>query len=130
MSETVKPNPLSVEPVGKLILKFAVPSTIALIINALYNIVDQIFIGNIVGYLGNAATNIIFPLTVFSIAIPSLLGEGCAAYFSLQLGKGNREKGSRGICNTLLLITVISISILTLCELFMTQLCKLFGASS
>lgn len=130
MSETVKPNPLGVEPVGKLILKFAVPSTIALIINALYNIVDQIFIGNIVGYLGNAATNIIFPLTVFSIAIPSLLGEGCAAYFSLQLGKGNREKGSRGICNTLLLITVISISILTLCELFMTQLCKLFGASS
>ena len=72
MSETVKPNPLGVEPVGKLILKFAVPSTIALIINALYNIVDQIFIGNIVGYLGNAATNIIFPLTVFSIAIPSL----------------------------------------------------------
>ena len=128
--ETQMQNPMGFEPIGKLMIRFAIPATIALIINALYNIVDQIFIGNMVGYLGNAATNIIFPLTVFAIAVPSLLGEGCAAFFSLQMGKGEQEKGSRGICNTLKLIISFSVALMVLSEIFMPQLCKLFGATT
>lgn len=61
-------SPFATEPVGRLILKFAVPSVIALLVNSLYNIVDQIFIGWGVGYLGNGATNVVFPITI--IALP------------------------------------------------------------
>lgn len=70
------------EPVGKLILKFAVPSITALLVSSLYNIVDQIFIGHGVGYLGNAATNVVYPITIIAQAIALLIGDGCAAHLS------------------------------------------------
>ena len=73
-------SPFATEPVGRLIVKFAVPSVIALLVNSLYNIVDQIFIGNGVGYLGNGATNIVFPITIIALALAMMIGNGGAAY--------------------------------------------------
>lgn len=73
-------NPLSYEPIGKLLTTYAVPSIISLIINSLYNMVDQIFIGQGVGFLGNGATNIIAPISTIAIAIATLFGDGLAAF--------------------------------------------------
>ena len=81
-------NPLGYERVGKLLARYAIPSIISLIINSLYNMVDQIFIGQGVGFLGNGATNIIAPIATIAIAVSTLFGDGVAAYFSLHLGKG------------------------------------------
>ena len=74
---------LGTEKIGKLIARFAIPSVISLLVNSLYNIVDQIFIGQKVGYLGNAATNVAFPIVTLSMAIALLLGDGCAAHLLL-----------------------------------------------
>ena len=74
------------ERIGKLIVKFAIPCVISLVVNALYNIVDRIFIGWGVGYLGNGATNIVFPITIIALALAVLIGDGGAAFLSLKLG--------------------------------------------
>ena len=83
MENGMETNLLGTAPIGKLMMKYAVPSVISLLVNALYNIVDQIFIGQGVGYLGNAATNVIFPLTVIVLALSVLVGDGAAGYLSL-----------------------------------------------
>jgi Na+-driven multidrug efflux pump len=85
-------NPLGTEKVGKLILKFAIPAIISFLVNSLYNIVDQIFIGQGVGMYGNAATNVAFPITITSTAIALLLGIGSASNFNLKLGEGHKEQ--------------------------------------
>ena len=72
-------NPLGYEPVGKLLRTFAVPSIISMVVSTLYNIVDQIFIGRGVGYLGNGATNVILPLTVIALALGLMIGDGTTA---------------------------------------------------
>lgn len=79
---------LGTEKISKLIMAFSIPCIISMLINSIYNIVDQIFIGQGVRYLGNAATNIIFPLVIMCNAIASILGNGCAAELSLKLGEG------------------------------------------
>lgn len=71
-------SPFASEPIGRLIVKFAVPSVIALLVNSLYNIVDQIFIDWGVGYLGNGATNIVFPITIIALALSMMIGNGGA----------------------------------------------------
>ena len=78
-------------PVTSLMIKFAVPSIIAMLVGALYNIVDQLFIGNAVGPLGNAATNIAFPLTTSCLSLALLAGIGGASCFNLSMGRGERE---------------------------------------
>ena len=80
-------SPLATEPIGRLIAKFAIPSVIALLVNSLYNIVDQIFIGWGVGYLGNGATNVVFPITIIALALSMMIGNGGAAYLSLNWGR-------------------------------------------
>ncbi len=98
MDTTVtKTNPLGTERIGKLVLTFAVPSIISMVVNALYNIVDQIFIGQGVGYLGNGATNVVMPMTVIAIALSLLIGDGAAAYLSLKLGQGDEKSAARGV---------------------------------
>ena len=87
-------NPLGSAPVGGLIAKFAIPAIISMLVNALYNIVDQIFIGQGVGMLGNAATNIAFPVTTVSTAAALLLGIGSASNYNLEMGAGNEKKAS------------------------------------
>lgn len=98
--ESKRKNTLGTEAVNILLRKFAVPSIIAMLVSALYNIVDQFFIGRSVGELGNAATNITFPLTTSCIAIALLLGIGASAAFNLTLGKGDKEKALNYIGNS------------------------------
>lgn len=84
-----KASPFAAEPVGRLIARFAIPCVISLVVNSLYNIVDQIFIGWGVGYLGNGATNVVFPITIIALAFAVLIGDGGAAFMSLKLGEGD-----------------------------------------
>ena len=92
MKETVVKNPLGAEPIDSLLKKFAVPSIIAMLVSALYNIVDQFFIGRSVGELGNAATNIAFPLSISCIAIALMFGIGGASAFNLAMGRREKKK--------------------------------------
>ncbi len=94
---------LGKEKVGKLLIKFAVPCILSLIISCLYNIVDQIFVGNSkVGYLGNAATGVIFPITVVGWGLSLFFGDGAAAWLSVSLGEGKGEKIHRAVGNAVL----------------------------
>ena len=85
-------NPLGTAPVGALLRKFAIPSIVAMLVGALYNIVDQIFIGNSIGELGNAATNVAFPLSTSCTALALLFGVGAASAFNLSMGRGEKVK--------------------------------------
>ena len=80
-------NILGKEKIGKLIKKFSIPCIISMLVNSLYNIVDQIFIGQGVGYLGNGATNVVFPLVMIGLAFSLMFGDGASAYLSLKLGE-------------------------------------------
>lgn len=102
-------SPFATEPIGRLIVKFAVPSVIALLVNSLYNIVDQIFIGWGVGYLGNGATNVVFPITIIALALSMMIGNGGAAYLSLKLGEGEVAAAKKGVGNATTLVTIVSI---------------------
>ena len=93
------PNPLGYEKLPKLLRSYAVPSVISMLVGALYNIVDQIFIGQGVGYLGNAATNVAFPLTTICFSIMLLISIGTASRFSLELGAGRRESAAETVGN-------------------------------
>lgn len=122
-------NPLGTRPVPQMLLSLAVPAVIANLVNAVYNIVDQIFIGNKIGYLGNAATNVAFPLTTICMAIGLMVGLGSAAGFNLNLGKKEPEKakGIAGTAFTSLLLCGIVICILV--RLFLQPLMVTFGAT-
>ncbi len=122
-------NPLGCERVGRLLARYAVPSIISLIINSLYNMVDQIFIGQGVGFLGNGATNIIAPIATMAIAVSTLFGDGLAAYFSLHLGQGKPEKAAKGVGNSLVFSGVVSILFTVLAFGFLQPLCLVFGAT-
>lgn len=130
MSETqTAVNPLGTERVGKLLKSYAIPGIISMLINSLYNMVDQIFIGQGVGMLGNGATNIIAPISTVAIALSSLFGDGLATYFSLHLGKGEPEKASKAVGNSVISDTAVSIVLTALVLIFLKPLCKIFGAT-
>ena len=128
--EAEEVNPLRVEKEGKLLVSFAVPCVISMLVTSLYNIVVQIFIGQGVGMLGNAATNIAFPLSIACTAISLLLGIGAASNFSLHLGAGNEKTSVQyagtGLC--LMAISGVALSVATL--LFLTPMLKFFGATT
>ena len=126
---TTATNPLGYERIGKLLRSYAIPSIISLIINSLYNMVDQIFIGQGVGFLGNGATNIIAPITMIAIAIGSLFGDGLAAFFSLHLGKNEPEKSAKGLGSAIVVSAVISILLTIVSFILLRPLCNLFGAT-
>ena len=84
-------NILGTEKIGKLLMTFAVPGIISMVVNSIYNIVDQIFIGRGVGYMGNGATNVIFPMSVLALAFAMMIGNGAGAYMSLMLGRKQEE---------------------------------------
>ena len=126
--ELTKENPLGTEPVGKLMLRFAVPSIIAMLVGALYNIVDQLFIGQAIGPDGNAATNIAFPFTTSCISLALMFGIGGASCFNLARGRGEKEKAPFFIGNSLVMLAVSGILLLAVTELFLTPLLMLFGS--
>ena len=122
-------NPLACAPIGRLMMKYAIPSVISLVVNALYNIVDQIFIGWGVGTIGNSATNVIFPLTLVITSLSLLLGDGGAAYLSLELGRGNKKNAEKGINNTLIWLIIVGIIMFIVCAVFLQPLTGLLGAT-
>lgn len=124
-----KGTPLETEKISKLIVMFSVPSIISMVVNALYNIVDQIFIGQGVGYLANGATNVVMPMTVIVLAFALLVGDGAAAYLSLKLGEGNGEAAAKGIGNALSATILIGIALCIIFNIFLEPLCILFGAT-
>ena len=121
---------LGKEKVSKLLLKFSIPCILSLLISSLYNIVDQIFIGNSeLGYLGNAATSIVFPITIISVAFAWAIGDGSAAFLSLCQGRKDTKNSHLAIGNGILINFIISILFVILGFLFMDKLLFLFGAS-
>ena len=128
-SKETEKNPLASAPIGSLMMKYAIPSVVALVVNALYNIVDQIFIGWGVGTLGNSATNVVFPLNMVVMALALLLGDGGAAYLSLELGRGNKKKAEKGVNNTFSWLIIVGIIFCIICVIFLKPLTALFGAT-
>ena len=122
-------NILGTEKIGKLIKKFSIPCIISLLVNSLYNIVDQIFIGWGVGYLGNGATNVVFPLTMVCLAFSLMFGDGASAYLSLKLGEKKKEEASKGVANGILLSIIVAVLICMVTLIFLPQLLNIFGCT-
>lgn len=120
-------NPLATEPISKLMRRFAIPAIISLLVGALYNIVDQIYIGHGIGVIGIAATNIAFPLTIVCTAISLLFGVGCAANFNLSLGSGKTERAARILGTTLTLLVLVGAAYAVFANVFMEVMLNLFG---
>ena len=128
MEQKKTQNPLGTAPVSKLMVKFAVPSIIAMLVGALYNIVDQFFIGQKVGTLGNAATNIAFPLSTSCIALALLFGIGGASCFNLALGRGEKDKAIHFVGNALVMLAVSGTFLCLITQAFLTPMLIAFGA--
>lgn len=129
MNETKTINPLGTEKLPKLLRSYAIPSIVAMLVSSLYNIVDQIFIGQGVGYLGNAATNVAYPLTTICLAIALLIGVGSAARFSLALGAEQKEKAELAVGNAISMMFLFGLLYVILIQLFLYPLLRLFGAT-
>ena len=124
-----KENILGTEKISSLIRKFSIPCIISMVVNALYNIVDQIFIGRGVGYLGNGATNVVFPLTIIGLAISLMCGDGTSAYLSLKLGEKKKEEAAKGVANGIILACILSVLFCAITLIFLPQLLNLFGCT-
>lgn len=129
MEETLTNNFLEKEPLGKLMRKYAVPCVISLLVAALYNIVDQIFIANAsyLGSYGNAANTVVFPLTVVALAIAVMIGDGCCAFVSISLGSNKTEDAHRSVGNAVLLCIAVSILVTAVYLIFMDPILTMFG---
>lgn len=120
---------LETEPVGKLMGRYAVPCIISLLVAALYNIVDQIFIANAsyLGSCGNAANTVVFPLTVVALAVAVLIGDGCCAYVSISLGAGARDNACRSIGNAVVLSVAAGFALTAVYLVFQEPILTMFG---
>ena len=126
---SINENPLGYEKISKLLKGFAFPSITATLVSSLYNIVDQIFIGQGVGYLGNAATNVSYPLSTICLAIALLIGIGSSSRFSICLGRKDTKQAGKIVGNGILLMTFMGILYLILGEMFLTPLLNIFGST-
>ena len=115
--------------INKLLISFAIPCVISMLINSVYNIVDQIFIGKGVGTLGNAATNVIFPLVILANAIAGLIGNGAAANLSLKLGEKKESEARASIGSSITLTFIISILFAVIAYIFLPKLVYMFGCT-
>lgn len=122
-------NPLSSTPVNLLLARFAVPSIIAMMVSSLYNIVDQFFIGRSVGILGNAATNVAFPLTITCTAVSLMCGIGGAANFNLSMGRDEKEEAEKYAGNAVFMLFAIGVLLCLTVRLFLRPMMILFGAT-
>lgn len=123
-------NTLGTDTIGRLLLRFSVPTALTLMVNTLYNIVDQIFIGHAVGINGIAATNVTFPIGIIAAALALLIGDGCAANISLHLGRGEQKEADETFANALLLLLLAGVGLPLLGWCFLHPLVRFFGASS
>ena len=116
--------------IGSLIKRFSIPCVISMVVAALYNIVDQIFIGwSSAGAYGNAATNIVYPFTVFALGIALLIGDGAAAGFSIALGMGDKKQADKNVGNGLMILIITAIVLCAIGFIFSTQILGLFGGN-
>ncbi len=122
-------NILGKEKISTLIKKFSIPCIISLLVNSLYNIVDQIFIGQGVGYLGNGATNVVFPLVMIGLAFSLMFGDGASAYLSLKLGEKKKDEAKIGIGNGIALCVIVSILFCAVTLIFLPVFLKIFGCT-
>lgn len=122
---------LAAENLGKLMKKYAVPCIISLLVGALYNIVDQIFIANAdyLGSFGNAANTVVFPLTVIALAIAVMIGNGCCAFVSLSLGKSKADDAKRSVGNSILLTVAAGIVLTAVYLIFSNGIIRMFGGT-
>ena len=122
---------LGMAPVGRLMRQYAIPCIISLLVGALYNIVDQIFIANAsyLGSYGNAANTVVFPLTVVALAIAVMVGDGCCAFVSICLGRGEREKASKSVGNAVVLCIAASLLLTAVYLLFADGIIAMFGGT-
>ena len=130
MNET-NPSYLATEKVGRLMARYAIPCIISLLVGALYNIVDQIFIANAdyLGSYGNAANTVVFPLTVIALAIAVMIGDGCCAFVSLSLGKNKAEDATRSMGSAVVLSVVSGLVLTAVYLLFSDQIIAMFGGT-
>ena len=122
-------NILGTMPIKKLLIKFSVPAIIAMLVNSLYNIVDQIFIGHKIGYIGNTATTVSFPIMTISLAIGLLFSSGASAYSSIKLGEKKPDIAENTIGNMLSILVITSIIFSGFCLLFLEDVLIFFGAT-
>lgn len=129
--ENVSNNYLGEERVGRLMRKYAVPCIISLLVGALYNIVDQIFIANAdyLGSYGNAANTVVFPLTVIALAIAVMIGDGCCAFVSLSLGMDQPENAKKSVGNSVVMVVAGSVVLSALYLIFSNQIIAMFGGT-
>ncbi len=122
---------LGTERIGKLMRRYAVPCIISLLVGALYNIVDQIFIANAsyLGSYGNAANTVVFPLTVVALAIAVMIGDGCCAFVSMALGRGEADRAKRSVGNAVVLSVGSGVVLTAVYLLFMDSLIAMFGGT-
>jgi putative MATE family efflux protein len=123
-------NPLGYKPVGHLLMQFALPAIVAMLVNSIYNIVDQIFIGQGVGYLGNAATTIAFPIVTIILAISTLLGAGGSAFAAIKLGERNEEVADKTLGTVFLVTLAASVIVMAVGFPLMTPMLRIFGATA
>lgn len=126
-TEIVK-NPLGEERINKLLRSFAIPSIISMLVGSLYNIVDQFFIGQTVGELGNAATNIAFPLSTSCTAIALLFGIGGSSAFNIALGSGDKKRATRYMGNAAAMLFVLGLILCVITQLFLEPMLRFFGS--
>lgn len=131
MNESQSNSFLAEQPVGALMRKFSLPCILSLLVGALYNIVDQLFIANAsyLGSYGNAANSVVFPLTVIALAIATMIGDGCCAYVSIRLGAGEPEKAHRSVGNAIVLTLIVSVVLMAVYLIFMDPILTAFGAT-
>lgn len=122
---------LGTERIGKLMTQYAVPCIISLLVGALYNIVDQLFIANAsyLGSYGNAANTVVFPLTVVALAIAVMIGDGCCAFVSICLGKGDTASAKKSVGNAVIFSVVSSLILTVIYLVFQDQIIAMFGGT-
>lgn len=129
MEETNANSFLGTEKIGKLMRKYAIPCIISLLVAALYNVVDQVFIANAtyLGSYGNAANTVVFPMTVVAVALAVMIGDGCCAFVSICLGSGRQEDAHKSIGSAVILCVLTSVAVTAVYLIFQDPIITLFG---
>lgn len=124
-------NFLATEKIGKLMQKYAIPCIISLLVGALYNIVDQLFIANAayLGSYGNAANTVVFPLTVIALALAVMIGDGCCAFVCINLGRNETQNAKKSVGNSIVMVIMASFVLTAIYLIFSDQIIAMFGGT-
>ncbi len=122
-------NPLGFADPKKLLIRFTIPSIFSMTASSLYNLVDQMFIGWKVGIIGNAATNVAFPLTTILLALSLIIGIGSSSRFGMEMGRGNKEMANKAVGNAILMMIIAGVGVMVITLAFLHPLMTLFGAT-